>query len=216
MPDDVVQLMGEAQPLLVKAMLQQSRTFAFGLLGDDSREFLAGPDRVPRRQRAQHQGHVRHRLGRLITARAGDQHARRHDWRHQGADDQRAEPVPVEPHRENEQHHNAGRGLVGMEHGQTHQQQRHDNGQHAERVATAHRQRHGGQQGETRRERRQLLHLMADDRIDEQCGKGGERQHHIKIWPAQQPPQRGAHTRGHLDHHPVLLLFAGQHARTPL
>jgi hypothetical protein len=50
------------------------------------------------------------------------------------------------------------------------------------------------------RQRRQLLHLMGSQRIDEQRGERGEREHHIEIRPAQQPAQRGDYTRAAPGH----------------
>src|ERR1035437_6879907 len=47
-PDDVVELMGVAQELLVEAMLHQSRAFAFLLLGKNPHQLLASPGRGPR------------------------------------------------------------------------------------------------------------------------------------------------------------------------
>ena len=78
-----------------------------------------------------------------------------------------------------------------MEDGQAHQQQRHDGHQHPERIPAPQHEGHGGHQGESGRERCQLLDLMADERIDEQRGERDEGQHHIEIRPAQQLPQRG-------------------------
>ena len=199
-PDDVVQLMGVAQALLIEAMPRQRRALAFLLLGQNPHELLAGPDGIPRRQRSQHQRHVGHRLERDIAARGGDQHPSGHGRRHQGPDDQRANPVTVQADSENHQHHHGGSGMVGMEGGQARQQQRYDGDEHAERVAAPQRERQGGHQGETRRERRQLLHLMGSNRIEEQRGEGGKRQHHIKVRSAQQLSQRGPH-RGDPDLH---------------
>ena len=92
---------------------------------------------------------------------------------------------------EDDQHHDAGSGMVGMENGQAHQQQRHHGHQHPERMPAPQHEGNGGHQGESGRERCQLLHLMGGDRIDEQRGERDERQHHIEIRPAQQLPQRG-------------------------
>ncbi len=170
-PDDVVQLVRERQPLGVETVLRRRLAGADGFIGERPLQCLAGPQRLPAQQRPEHQRHIRDEIDRAVSL-AGEHHRDGDEQRHDGADKQRSGPAALKPDSEHQQHGDADRGPVRVRHGQARQQQRHLGGQDGERVAPAAHHRRAGQEGQDHDDRRQPGHLVQQQRVGEQRREG--------------------------------------------
>jgi len=137
---------------------------------------------VAGRQGGEQQAQTCQRRADLKPRFAGDHDRGGHDGRHGSGDEQRAKATPLQPDGVQDDHDDADRRDVRMEHGQARQEPGRDCDEGAKRVAATHDQGQRCEAGKDDRGSVQVAAVPAKAGIGQQGNEGDQRPGDVDLW----------------------------------